>query len=135
MTNYIKQLSSDFADFTKNNLPPKSSSSMSVSTGKWLNLENSVKQSITDIILTNLGEVILFEKWGSKVLLYIDYPINEIATELKIELSNALKLETRIEVNNITIRKGDRIIAKGLSVNIEIEYTIISTSEVTRVII
>ena len=93
--------------------------------------ENAIKQSVRNLILTQVGERPFQEEIGSRVNTLLFEPWDPFSVDsLKSEIFNCLsRLEPRIECTNVEVRDESDINA----VQIGIDYTIVGESEVKQV--
>lgn len=75
---------------------------MDINTGKRLEVNAHIKQSIFDILLTPKGETVLNRDYGSNVYKYMDHPLNIVGAEIGAEIIDAItKFEQRVKLKQI----------------------------------
>lgn len=92
---------------------------MDINTGKSMQLNDHIQQSLADILFTQIGETVLNRNYGSNVLKSFSKTINMAAPDLGAEIINCLnQYEKRIKVNQVKLLKADNT---G-QITIEINY-------------
>ncbi|MFL1781425.1 GPW/gp25 family protein [Candidatus Hepatincolaceae symbiont of Richtersius coronifer] len=91
---------------------------MDLYTGKVLNKQEDLNQSIKLILLTPKGECILNRNFGSEVFSYVSQPINYVAMQLSAEVISSLeKNDKRIKIDNVSLQN-----LNNGHLNVEINY-------------
>ena len=130
VNNYLAQLSADFQNFIKQDLPPQEVAGMDFLTGKWLTLNPHINQQVKDLLLTPRGTTIMYPDYGSSVIYYMDMPITDVELDLKIETKESLeRYEDRIMLINNSISLNS---STG-QLNLNVEYTNTATGEVNNI--
>lgn len=92
---------------------------MNISTGKALSKEESLKQSISLILLTPKGERVLNRSFGSNVISYLGQPINNVVMEINAEVISSLQSnDNRIIVDSVGIQNNSNGNNSGLVLSI-----------------
>lgn len=94
---------------------------MTRETGKPLNRDEHINQSIRDIITTPIGSRVCRRDYGSRLFQLVDRPINPALTaELVNATADALhRWEPRVVVDRVTLEAGTDPAAGRLAITLE----------------
>jgi phage baseplate assembly protein W len=96
---------------------------MNRETGKYLEGEAHLKQSIRDILTTAVGERLIVRKYGSNVFQYIDKPLNDkTRIEIISVVANAIHdFEPRVKLVKVGLENSGATAHEGAHLTLRLE--------------
>ncbi len=120
---YIDEIEVGFTGFAKKDLPPKEAKGMSEETGKWLKLEDHIRQQLKDIIISSPNTHILNVNYGVGLEGFMDGAVNKTLGRIKTAISQEVaKGEPRITLQDISLTPN-----QDGQVTITLEYRVNQT--------